>query len=111
MKGGRRSSFEFRITDSGKLSRIASKSLNVLTEIPLPDYSAGMVPEFSSLLDKVRQLAELSQSLRRENADLRATMTALTEENARLSSRIREAHDRVAALIDAIPAPSDQEAA
>ena len=70
-----------------------------------------MLPDFSSLLDKVRQLAELSQSLRRENADLRASMAALTEENARLSARMKEAHDRVAALIDAMPIPSDQEAA
>ena len=107
----RQSSFEIRIIDSGKLSRIISKSLNVLTEIPLADYSAGMVSEFSSLLDKVRQLAEMSVALRRENADLRASMAALTEENVRLSSRIKEAHDRVAALIDAMPATSDQEAA
>ncbi len=82
-----------------------------MTEIPSADYSAGMLPDFSSLLDKVRQLAELSQSLRRENADLRASMVTLTEENARLSARIKEAHDRVAALIDAMPIPSDQEAA
>ncbi len=82
-----------------------------MTEIPFADYSAGMLPDFSSLLDKVRQLAELSQSLRRENADLRASMVTLTEENARLSARIKEAHDRVAALIDAMPIPSDQEAA
>ena len=82
-----------------------------MTEIRPADYSAGMLPDFSSLLDKVRQLAELSQSLRSENADLRASMAALTEENARLSARMKEAHDRVAALIDAMPIPSDQEAA
>jgi len=82
-----------------------------LTEIRSPDYSAGMVSEFSSLLDKVRQLAEQSQSLRSENADLRASMITLSEENARLSARIKQAHDRVAALIDAMPVSSDQEAA
>ena len=70
-----------------------------------------MVSEFSSLLDKVRQLAELSASLRRENAELRSAMAELTEENARLAARMREAHDRVSALIDAMPVPSDQEAA
>ncbi len=82
-----------------------------MTEIRSPDYSAGMVSEFSSLLDKVRQLAELSASLRRENAELRASLATLTEDNARLASRMKEAHDRVAALIDAMPVPSDQEAA
>ncbi len=82
-----------------------------MTEIRSPDYSAGMVSEFSSLLDKVRQLAELSTSLRIENAELRASLATLTEDNARLASRMKEAHDRVAALIDAMPVPSDQEAA
>lgn len=82
-----------------------------MTEIRSADYSAGMVSEFSSLLDKVRQLAELSTSLRRENAELRTAMATLTEENARLTARMKEAHDRVAALIDAMPVPSDQEAA
>ncbi len=82
-----------------------------MTEIRSADYSAGMVSEFSSLLDKVRQLAELSASLRRENAELRASMATLAEENVRLASRMKEAHDRVAALIDAMPVPSDQEAA
>ena len=82
-----------------------------MTEIRSADYSAGMVSEFSSLLDKVRQLAELSTSLRIENAELRASLATLTDENARLASRMKEAHDRVAALIDAMPVPSDQEAA
>ena len=82
-----------------------------MTEIRSPYYSAGMVSEFSSLLDKVRQLAELSASLRRENAELRASLATLTEDNSRLASRMKEAHDRVAALIDAMPVPSDQEAA
>ncbi len=82
-----------------------------MTEIRPADYSAGMISEFSSLLDKVRQLAELSASLRRENAELRASLATLTEDNARLASRMKEAHDRVAALIDAMPVPSDQEAA
>ena len=50
-------------------------------------------------------------SLRRENAELRTSMATLTEENARLAARMKEAHDRVAALIDAMPIPSDQEAA
>jgi len=50
-------------------------------------------------------------SLRRENAELRTSMATLIEENARLAARMQEAHDRVAALIDAMPVPSDQEAA
>lgn len=82
-----------------------------MTEINSADYSCGMVSEFSSLLDKVSQLAELMLALRRENADLRNEVVTLTDENARLSSRMKEAHDRVSALIDTMPSSSDQEAA
>jgi len=82
-----------------------------LTEIIPADYSCGMISDFSSLLDKVSQLAELMQALRRENAELRNELATLTDENVRLASRMKEAHDRVSALIDTMPAPSDQEAA
>ena len=82
-----------------------------MTEINSADYSCEMVSEFSSLLDKVSQLAELTLALRRENADLRNEVVTLTDENARLSSRMKEAHDRVSALIDTMPSSSDQEAA
>jgi regulator of replication initiation timing len=68
-----------------------------------------MVSDFSSLLDKVSQLAELAIALRRENAELRNEVGTLTNENAQLSSRMKEAHDRVSALIDTMPTPSDQE--
>lgn len=73
-----------------------------------------MIFDFNSLLDKVRQLAELSQALRGENAALRSELAALSEQNARLEQRMQEAHDRVAKLIDALPvadADADQEAA
>lgn len=82
-----------------------------MTEIIPADYSCGMISDFSSLLDKVSQLAELMQALRRENAELRNELATLTDENARLASRMKEAHARVSALIDTMPASSDQEAA
>ena len=62
-----------------------------------------MISDFTSLLDKVRQLAELSQALRSENAALRGELATLSEENVRLSARMKEAHDRVAMLIDKLP--------
>ena len=70
-----------------------------------------MISDFSSLLDKVNQLAELTIALRRENAELRHEVVTLTDENTQLSSRMKEAHDRVSALIDTMPSPSDQETA
>lgn len=71
-------------------------------------YSGGMISEFHQLSEKIVQLAELAQSLRRENADLRLTMASLTAENADLAKRIEEAYQRVSALLDKIPAPDTQ---
>ena len=68
-----------------------------------------MLSEFHQLSEKVDQLAELTQSLRRENADLRLTLAALTAENADLSRRIQEAYQRVAALLEKIPAVQESE--
>ncbi len=82
--------------------------MNLLTEIRLPYYSDGMVSEFHQLSDKINRLADLAQSLRRENADLRLTVASLTAENADLAKRIEEAYRRVSALLEKIPAPDDQ---
>ncbi len=73
-----------------------------------------MIFDFNSLLDKLRQLVELSQALRSENAALRSELASLSDQNARLEQRMQEAHERVARLIDALPvgeADADQEAA
>ncbi|GGC09081.1 hypothetical protein GCM10007205_17790 [Oxalicibacterium flavum] len=67
-----------------------------------------MISDFHTLSDKIGQLAALTQSLRSENAELRLRATALTAENAELARRMQEAHDRVAALIEQIPAPEEQ---
>jgi cell division protein ZapB len=79
-----------------------------LTEIRLHHYSGGMVSEFHQLSEKIVQLAELAQSLRRENADLRLTLASLTTENADLARRIEEAYQRVSALLDKIPTSDEQ---
>ncbi|EJL93345.1 hypothetical protein PMI16_00670 [Herbaspirillum sp. CF444] len=63
-----------------------------------------MSSEFHQLSEKVAQLAALTQSLRRENADLRLNVSALTTENAELSQRMDEAHQRVEALLEKLPA-------
>jgi cell division protein ZapB len=66
-----------------------------------------MISEFHHLADKVGQLAELTQLLRRENAELRLTVAALTEENQDLSKHMEEAYRRVSALLDKIPAADE----
>jgi regulator of replication initiation timing len=71
-----------------------------------------MNSDFNQLSEKIGQLAEMAQSLRRENAGLRLNALALAAENADLLQRIDEAHRRVSALLEKIPAPEqDEEAA
>ena len=70
-----------------------------------------MIPDFHQLSEKIAQLAELAQSLRRENADLRLRSALVAAENAELSKRMQEAHQRVAALLDQIPAAEQDEEA
>lgn len=72
-------------------------------------YSGGMIPEFHQLSEKIVQLAELTQALRRENAELRLTQAALSAENADLARRIDEAYKRVSALLDKIPVSDEQD--
>ncbi|HJV76459.1 MAG TPA: DUF904 domain-containing protein [Noviherbaspirillum sp.] len=67
-----------------------------------------MISDIHQLSEKVGQLAELTQSLRRENADLRLIVAALSEENKDLAKRIEEAYQRVAALLDKIPSGDEQ---
>lgn len=70
-----------------------------------------MISEFHQLSEKILQLAELTQSLRRENADLRLNAAALLSENADLTQRIYEAHQRMAALLEKMPAPPQDQGA
>ena len=75
-------------------------------------YSGEMISDFHQLSEKINQLAELAQALRRENADLRLNLTTLMTENADLAKRMQEAHQRVSALLEQIPeAEQDEEAA
>lgn len=83
-----------------------------MTAINLRHYSGGMISDFHKLSEKISQLAELTQALRIENADLRLKSAALAAENAELARRMQEAHERVAALLESIPTPEqDEEAA
>jgi FtsZ-binding cell division protein ZapB len=63
-----------------------------------------MIADFQDLSDKIDRLAELTQSLRRENAQLRQANAALVADNLEYQRRLGEAHARVMALLDKIPA-------
>ena len=60
----------------------------------------NMILEFHQLSEKIQKLAELTHTLRRENADLRHRTIALQDENAELEPRIDEAYQRVVALLE-----------
>ena len=81
----------------------------LLTEIRLPYYSDEMISDFQLLSEKINQLAALTQSLRRDNAELRLNAIALAAENTDLAQRIQEAHQRVSALLESIPTPEQDE--
>ncbi len=83
--------------------------LNVLTGLRLRLYSSGMTVEFNLLAEKISQLAEMAQTLRRENADLRRSVAAVAAENADLSQRMDSAHERVTALLAQMPDEMDAE--
>jgi cell division protein ZapB len=63
-----------------------------------------MSSEFQQLSDKITLLAEMTQSLRLENAGLRLHVSELTNENAELTRRIEDAHQRVVAVLEKLPA-------
>ncbi|MEJ7804900.1 MAG: hypothetical protein WKG03_03135 [Telluria sp.] len=69
-----------------------------------------MISEFNDLSDKIDRLAELTLSLRRENATLRQSNALLAAENVAFMERLSEAQHRVEALLAAIPAdPSEDD--
>ena len=74
-----------------------------LTPAQAPPYSGGMISEFNELSDKIGLLAEMTHALRRENAQLRKDNAALAAENALYVQRMREAQERVEALLENIP--------
>ncbi len=85
-------------------AQLPGKGLIRLTAIRLPPYSGGMISEFQELSEKIDQLAEMTHALRRENAQLRQANAALVVDNLGCQKRLNEAHDRVAALLENIPA-------
>ena len=62
-----------------------------------------MISDFQELSDKIDQLAEMTNALRRENAQLRQANAALVVENMGYQRRLSEAADRVQALLVHVP--------
>ena len=62
-----------------------------------------MISEFNSLSEKVGRLAQLTQTLRQENADLRLHVTSLANDKEALLRRMEEAYGRIEALLEKLP--------
>lgn len=72
-----------------------------------------MNSEFHLLSEKIDSLAELTQFLRRENAELRLKIAAISSENTVLIEKMQQAQQRISAVLDQLPDPGqrqDQEA-
>ena len=91
------------ILESGEILIVGANVLNRLTINRSQPYSNGMISEFNDLSDKIDQLAELTHSLRLENAALRQSNALLAAENDAFMSRLSEAQRRVEALLESIP--------
>ncbi|RJX33065.1 MAG: DUF904 domain-containing protein [Oxalobacter sp.] len=68
-----------------------------------------MDTDFSALSEKVSRLADLTRQLRRENADLRLRVAALTSENTEMSQKLQLARQKVGALMTRYPATTTGE--
>jgi cell division protein ZapB len=62
-----------------------------------------MQAELDTLEAKIRQVADLHQSLRRENISLRQQLLAAQHENKQMNIRLEAAKTRLQALLDQLP--------
>ncbi len=74
-------------------------------------YSDRMISEFQQLSKKIEQLAALATALRHENAELRLNLMAVSAEHALGQEKIRQAQQRIGALLAQLPAPEKLEGA
>ena len=62
-----------------------------------------MQAELDTLEAKIRQVADLCQSLRRENVSLRQQLLTAQQENRQMNTRLDAAKTRLQALLDQLP--------
>jgi uncharacterized protein (TIGR02449 family) len=68
-------------------------------------YSDGMISEFLQLSQKIDQLAAMATTLRLENVELRRQLASAMGDQAACQEKMRQAQQRLAALIAQLPAP------
>jgi cell division protein ZapB len=88
------------------LTRNPRDASNAALKIDRPHaapYSPAMHAELDTLEAKIRQVAELSQTLRRENIALRQQLLTAQQDNKQLTTRLEAAKVRLNALLDTLP--------
>jgi cell division protein ZapB len=66
-------------------------------------YSPAMHAELDTLEAKIRQVAELCHTLRRENVTLRQQLLSAQQDNKQLTTRLDAAKTRLQALLETLP--------
>ncbi|HKB83258.1 MAG TPA: DUF904 domain-containing protein [Burkholderiales bacterium] len=62
-----------------------------------------MEAELTALDDKISQLVQLTQKLRKDNSQLRQNLASVQSENKRLSDKVNSAKTRLETLLAQIP--------
>ncbi|HZP91677.1 MAG TPA: DUF904 domain-containing protein [Burkholderiales bacterium] len=62
-----------------------------------------MQAELDELDERIRQLVELCQRLRKDNSELRQQLASMRSENKRLSEKMESARVRLEALLEQVP--------
>jgi cell division protein ZapB len=62
-----------------------------------------MEAELTALDDKISQLVQLTQKLRKDNSQLRQNLASVQSENKRLADKVNAAKARLEALLTQIP--------
>lgn len=62
-----------------------------------------MEAELTALDDKISQLVQLTQKLRKDNSQLRQTLASAQSENKRLAEKVNTAKARLETLLAQIP--------
>jgi regulator of replication initiation timing len=68
-----------------------------------------MISEFELLAEKITRLADMTQHLRLENAQLRRELTNLVTENQDLKNRMQQAQEHVERVLAHLPQVQDAE--
>jgi cell division protein ZapB len=67
-----------------------------------------MKAEFTALDDKINQLIQLTQKLRKDNSQLRQNLASIQNENKHLSEKVDGAKVRLEALLSQIPEAANE---